>query len=132
MGFFDDSAHLYLCLEALFNRLREDEVAMQPLVDSRLIIRLNLTDPKAEVTLNARQQPVLLTYGPGGSRPILDVALSAQTLHEILLDELSVREAMNQGKVRLAGPFLKALVLVTFFRSGQQIYHEVLRDLGLA
>lgn len=104
---------------------------MRPLISSRLIVRLAMTEPAAEVTVNARRRPVQVTYGSGDVSPTLDVALSADTLHEILLDQLSVRLAMNDQRVRVNGPFLKALVLVELFRHGQTVYPAVWRELDL-
>ncbi len=132
MSVFTSSDQLYRCLETLFERLRHQESAMRPLVNSRLIVRLNMSGPKAEVSVNARRRPVQVIYGPNSVRPVLDVNLTADTLHEILLDRLSVREAMSQQRVRVNGPFLKALVLVELFRHGQAVYPTVLRDIGLA
>lgn len=131
MPFFQDSEQLYTCLRALFERLRQQEEAMRPLTSSRLVIRLRYMQPEAEVTVNARHNPVQVAYGPAASQPVLDVELAADTFHHILLDKLSVRTAMAEKQIRVNGPFMKAMLLVELFRQGQKVYPEILRTRGL-
>lgn len=131
MPFFRDSEQLYACLQALFERLRQREEAMRPLISSRLIIRLRYSQPEAEVTVNARHNPVQVAYGPAVGQPVLDVELAADTFHKILLDELTVRTAIANKQVRVNGPFIKAMLLVELFHQGQKVYPEILRARGL-
>jgi hypothetical protein len=61
----------------------------------------------AEVTIDARKRPLHIVYGPNGLRPELDVALAADTLHRILLGQLSLRKALGRKAVRPRGPGLE-------------------------
>lgn len=132
MAFYDDSEQLYGSMRLLFARIEEEEPgAAGAMLASRLVIRLRCTTPDAEITINGRQRPVQTTFGPSSVRPTLDIELAADTLHEILLGQLSLRTALGNGLLRIRGPALKAMVLADLFRRGQVIYPEVLRTKGL-
>lgn len=131
MPIYQDSEQLYACLRLLFERLRQQDGAMRPLKSSRLVIRLQYTLPAAEVTVDARHNPVQVVYGPAPMRPTLDVSLAADTFHQILLDELSLRTAVSSKQVTMNGPFIKAMPMVELFRQGQRHYAGILREQGL-
>lgn len=132
MAFYGDSEQLYGSMRLLFARIEDEEPgAADAILASRLVIRLRCTAPEAEFTINGRQRPVRTTFGPTSTRPTLDIELAADTLHEILMDQLSLRTALGNGLLRIRGPALKAMALADLFRRGQTIYPEVLREGGL-
>jgi hypothetical protein len=133
MAFFTDSDQLYTCAKALFTRIdEEDPGASDAILTSHLVIRLHCTDPDAEFTLNGRRRPVQITYGPAKVRPTMDIELAADTLHRILLSELSLKKAMGNGLLKVRGPVWKVTVLADIFYRGQAIYPQILRDQGLS
>lgn len=132
MAFYADSEQLYGSMRLLFARIEEEEPgAEDAIVASRLVIRLRCAAPEAEITLNGRQRPVQTTFGPCSVRPTLDIELAADTLHEILMGQLSLRTALGNGQLQIRGPALKAMALADLFRRGQAIYPEVLHERGL-
>lgn len=133
MAFFTDSDQLYACARALFTQIEEeDPSASDAIVASHLVIRLSCTEPDAEFTLNGRRRPVQITYGPAKMRPTMDIELAADTLHRILLSELSLKKAMGNGLLKVRGPVWKVTVLADVFYRGQAIYPQILRDQGLS
>ena len=119
-------------MRLLFSRIEQEEPgAADAILASRLLIRLRCRAPEAEFTINGRQRPVQTTFGPSNARPALDIELAADTLHEILMDQLSLKKALGNGQLKIRGPALKAMVLADLFRRGQAIYPEVLREQGL-
>lgn len=132
MAFFKDSDQLYAVAEDLLTRVQEQvPSASDSIVRSHLVIRLATTDPVSEFTLNGRKRPVQITYGPNRLRPTLDLKLTADTLHKVLLGELGLSKAVTSGLVDTRGPVLKLVALADLFRAGQKIYPQVLRDHGL-
>lgn len=132
MAFYHDSEQLYGAMRLLFSRIEEEEPrAADAILASRLAIRLRCTAPEAEFTINGRQRPVQTTFGPDSVRPTLDIELAADTLHDILMGQLSLRTALGSGLLRIRGPAMKALALADLFRRGQAVYPEVLRERGL-
>jgi hypothetical protein len=133
MPFFEDSDQLYAVARDLLTRVQEEiPSASDNIARSHLVIRLATTEPTAEFTLNGRKRPVEITYGPTRLRPSLDLSLQADTLHGILLDELSLKRALANGLIKAQGPVLKLAALADLFRAGRQIYPQVLRDQGPA
>lgn len=132
MAFYADSEQLYGTMRLLFARIEEEEPgAVDAILASRLAIRLRCTTPDAEFTINGRQRPVQTTFGPSSGRPTLDIELAADTLHDILRGQLSLRTALGNGLLSIRGPALKAMALADLFRRGQAVYPEVLRKQGL-
>ena len=120
MSFYANAESLYAVLETLFEHLREDASnPVDALVASRLVVRFQLEDPPASITINGRRKPVQVIYGDSPVRPVLEAQLSADTLHHVLLDEISL-------KVR--GPVWKTRSMAEILRQGRAYYPQVLRD----
>ena len=132
MAFFKDSDQLYTCAKALFTQIEEEDPgASDAILASHLVIRLRCTQPDAEFTLNGRRRPVEITYGPAKIRPTMDIELAADTLHYILLGELSMKKAMANGQLKVRGPVWKVTALADLFYRGKEIYPGVLEEQGL-
>lgn len=132
MAIFVDSEQFYACTRALFARIAEkDPGAADAILASHLVIRLRSTEPETEITINGRQRPLQTTFGPSRMRPTLDIELAADTLHQIMLGEQSIKKALADGRLKVRGPAWKATALADLFRRGQTLYPEVLREQGL-
>ncbi|MFC2036715.1 SCP2 sterol-binding domain-containing protein [Chloroflexota bacterium] len=132
MPFFADSEQFYTCARTLFARMEEDDPgAANDVLASRLIVRLHCTQPDVEITINGRQRPLQNTFGPSRVRPTLDIKMTTDTLHHILLGEQSLKKALANGLLKVHGPVWKALELADLFHRLQAIYPQVLREQGL-
>jgi hypothetical protein len=73
-----------------------------------------------------------ITYGVNNSvNPDLDVKLAADTLHQILLGQLSLTKALGSKQLVPTGPVWKTMVLADLFQQAKTIYPQVLREQGL-
>jgi hypothetical protein len=132
MPVYANADQFYACTRVLFTRIEEEApTAAEEILASRLMIRLRCTKPTAEITINGRRRPVQTSYGPSRLRPDLDVELAADTLHHILLGELSLKKALAGGLMKVRGPVWKTFALADLFYQGQALYPQVLRDQGL-
>jgi len=132
MAVYGSAEQLYGCLRELFARIEAAEPrAADSLLRSRLHIRFRLTEPAAEITIDARRRPLQIVYGAAAGKPELDVALAADTLHRILLGELSLAKALGGKLLKAAGPVWKTAALADLFASARSIYPQVLQDDGL-
>ena len=132
MSFFADSDQFYDCIQMLFDRIDEKEPgAADAVLASRLVIRLCCSAPEAELTINGRQRPLETTFGPSRLRPTLDMELTADTLHCIMLGELLLARALAHGRLKVRGPVWKTTALAELFHRAQKLYPGVLRDQGL-
>ncbi len=129
MPFYRDSEQLYTSFKALFACVETSYPrAHDAIRAARLVIRLRLSQPAAEIHLDGRQNPVRAAFGPRDVRPDLDIELAADTLHRILLGELTLTKALGSGQMKVKGPILKALTLGDLFTTGQRCYPGVLKE----
>ena len=132
MAIYQNSEQLYACAHQLFERIQQDDPeAARPLLASRLVIRLKVTEPTGVVMINGRTRPLTTHFGSNPTRPDLDIELSGDTLHQILLGQLAIAKALGSKQLKAKGPVWKAAVLADLFRQGQTIYPDILRQQGL-
>ncbi len=132
MPFYHNTEQLYAATQALFARIGQNNPhAADGILKARLVIRLRTSEPEAEIALDGRQTPLKSSFGPSALRPELDIQMSADTLHRILLGELQLGKALGGGLLKVKGPILKTLPLAELFHQGQRYYPDVLRELGL-
>lgn len=81
--------------------------------------------------INGRKKPVSVTYGENRIRPEVDVDLTTDTLHYILLGELRLAKALKTKELKVHGPVRKVLAAAELFHQCQAIYPRILREQGL-
>jgi hypothetical protein len=129
MSIYRDSDQLYTCAEAFFNKMRETYPRAEDAVKkAKALIRISCPDLEAEFLINGRRNPVEIAYGPSRIRPEVDVEMASDTLHDILLGQLSLPRAVTSRKMKVKGPVWKTFSLADLFERGQDIYPEVLRE----
>ena len=132
MAFFKDANQIYSTLQALFELLRDETPnPVDTLVSSHLSIRLSLTDPEAQITLNGKKRPVKVDYGQSNGRADLEISMMADQLHLILLDQYSIKKAFANGELKVRGPVWKTMTFADIFIKGRNYYPQVLREQGL-
>lgn len=129
MAIYQSSDQLYRCAEAFFSRLRvtypQAEAAVKK---ARLIIQVSCTDPEVEFLINGRRDPVEITLGSSRIRPEVAVEMTSDTLHKILLGELSLPAAAMTRQMKIKGPVWKTFPLAELFERGQEVYPDILRE----
>ncbi|MGD2157279.1 MAG: hypothetical protein PVG14_02360 [Anaerolineales bacterium] len=129
MPFYSSAESLYTVMRTLFEHLRQDASnPVDALVASRLVVRFDLDEPAASITINGRRKPVQVTYGDCSDRPVLDAQLSADTLHRVLLDEIPLKKAIADRALKVRGPVWKTRSMAEILRQGRAYYPQVLRD----
>lgn len=132
MAFFTDADQFYTCTKALFEHIEEEDPgAADDILASRLVIRIQCTEPEVEFTIQGRQRPVKTTFGPSPQRPTMEIKLPADALHHIMLGELSLKRALANGKLQVRGPVMKITALADLFYRLQAHYPQVLHEQGL-
>ena len=133
MTIFSDTTQFYTCMKALFDRVQiSDPKAAEKLQESKVILRFNCTRPDGIIVINGRRNPAAVTFGEDRIRPEVDVSLSANTLHTILLGDISITKELTKRDMKVKGSVHKALAVTDLFRVCQEIYPEVLKEKGLA
>jgi hypothetical protein len=133
MPFFRSSEQFYQVATTVFTRLQEVNSAAAAAVEQvNLLIRLNCTDPAAQVVVDGQRRPAEILFGTNSIRPAVEVTMPADVLHQIMLGELSLVQALGSGDVLVRGQVGKVVALAGLFRQTRQIYPAVLAELGLA
>lgn len=129
MSFFSSSHQFYITAQALFDQVQaEYPQAAEDIRKVRLLIRFNCSDPEATIMINGRKEPASVTYGENRIRPEVDVGLTADTLHYILLGELGLAKALKTKELKVHGPVRKVLAVTNLFHQCQAIYPRILRE----
>lgn len=132
MPIYSSDSQLYSCFQALFGVIEAQEpTAANALLKASLAITFNCTAPVASITIDARKAPVQLFYGPAPLKPTIEVGLTADTLHCLLLGEVRLAKAVGSELMDLKGPVWKTLSLGDIFHHAQRFYPSVLQENGL-
>lgn len=133
MAVFTDTAQFLVVMQALFTRMEaEDPRSADGLLKKKLCILLRCSDPVAEMVFDGRKRPLSITYNANGTRPDLDVAVTGDALHHILMGELRLSKAIGSKQLKPNGPLWKVTPLVDLFHQVQKIYPDVAREQGVA
>lgn len=124
---YQNEAQLYNCMQDLFSRVEADlPQATESLIKAKLCIRFNVSDPVGTLIIDARKRPLQIEYGRANNqKPDLDVDVTGEALHQILLGELSLTKAVGNKKVKPKGPIWKIMALADLFYHAQKIYPAV-------
>lgn len=129
MPVYDSSEQLYTCLKLFFSRIGDNDPSVSGKVTtSRLIMRMRTWDPITEVLIDGRKIPIRISYGPSKLRPDIELELTADALHQILLGELGLKKAIGSGWLKFRGPVWKSFAMESIFRRGQEIYPQIYQD----
>lgn len=131
MAVFASEEKLYEVLQSVFERLSADPDKIAPFTHSNLVIRINLSDPDAEVLLDGRQPPLEVFYGARPGQANLEFSMSADLLHRIWMDEESTSAAFFSGRIKSKGSLLRASHLIDLFRHIEEIYPAIAAEHGL-
>jgi hypothetical protein len=132
MTFYNDDKQIYTVMQTLFENMSDmTPDPVDALVSSHIMFRINLTEPDACITINGRKRPVTIEYGSTNGRADIEIGMTAETLHLILLDQYSIRQGFSNGELKVRGPIWKALSFADIFQKGRVFYPRVLKDQGL-
>jgi hypothetical protein len=133
MPVYTHNTQLYDCFQTLFGIIQKhDPTAADALIKTSLCIRFNCTSPASAITINAQRSPVEIEFGATTFKPAIEVDLTTDTLHCLLLGEIRLSKAIGSDLMKLKGPVWKTLALADIFHHAQRFYPEVLKENGLS
>lgn len=134
MPIYNSEEQFYQMMQHLFERIRiQNPNPIDKLATARLIIRLSFTDPEAEIIVNGRRKPVIVSYGSIKSLllPDLEAEMTTETLHMVLMHTISLKSAIAYGKIKVSGMLWKTSSLAAILEQGRAHYPLILREHGL-
>lgn len=132
MPFYSSSEQFYDCAQALFERLLTGNPGVaEPVEKARLLMLFRCSEPTVTFLINGRRRPASAEFGSIKIRPEIHADLSADTLHLILLGDLTVQKAISTNSLKVRGSIWKLTALADLFRECQSVYPEILKQQGL-
>jgi hypothetical protein len=132
MTIFADEARFTAVMQALFARMEtENPHAADGLLKAKLCVQLRCNDPVAVILFDGRKRPLTITYNAADTKPDLDVDVTSDALHYILLGELRLSKAVGSKQLKPNGPVWKVTALADLLHQAQTIYPDVARMHGI-
>jgi putative sterol carrier protein len=125
MSVFESDHQLYSVLQSVFERLAAEPANTDQLIQSDLVIRMNFTEPTAQVLVDGRRPELEVHYGPVPGKANMEFSMPADLLHRIWMGEASSSHAFFSGQIKTKGNFMKAMQLVDLFRECERVYPAV-------
>jgi hypothetical protein len=133
MSIYSSDAQLYECFAQLFAAIEQrDPKAADALLKASLAIRFDCTAPVASITIDARRAPVAVHYGANDVKPTIEIGLTADTLHCLLLGDIRLGKAVGSKQLDMKGPVWKTMALADLFHHAQDLYPAVLQAHNLS
>ncbi len=130
MAVFQNSEQLYSFFRLLIDRIEADDAkAAESMLKSGMRFQFKFTDLDAELMIDARKRPLKIEYGASTAKPDLEVALTSDTLDEILRGKITLTKALGSKKLKPKGPVWKTAVLADLFNHAKTIYQPLLTEL---
>ena len=132
MPVYSSAEQLYTTFDLLFKEVQSrDSKAAEKVQKAKVLIRFYLQDPEASIIINGRRNPATITFDDMRIRPEVDVKMSADTFHYIILGDKRLSKSLANGSMKIKGPARKALALADLFKQCQDFYPEILREQGI-
>ena len=126
MPFYPDTESYYTNMRALFACVQQNyPKATESIGRARLNILMRTVSPAADIVIRGREHPVVVSYGADGVKPDLQIEMSADTFHKILLGDLSLKTALGNGQMKVKGSILKAMTLGDLFTVSRKCYPAI-------
>ncbi len=132
MSVYQSAEQFYAVMKEVFDGVIRDLESIDAFVHSNLVVRINITDPDAEVLLDGRQPPLEVFFGPRPGRANLEITLNADLLHALWMGIESTRQAFFDGRIQTRGNLLKAMPLIDVFLAAERIYPSIAKIHGLS
>lgn len=133
MPVFESREKMETVLGELFTKLLDDPVVGPKYVKSNIVIRYNITDPDATMTMTPGDGiKGEVIWGKSDLRADVEMTLSGDTCHKFWLQHISMPIALAKGLVRSKGPLPKVLKLLPLLKPAYQMYPEHAKSHGLS
>lgn len=130
MPVFADADAFYAVMQRMVDRLALDQAAVDSFQRANMIVRFRCTDPQVEMILDGKHNPVRALFGQQSLRTDLDLSLTTDLWHELLLGKRRIRDAFMAGQIKVAGNVFRAMQLAEPLRHVESIYPSVLQEVG--
>jgi len=130
MPVFSDADEVYRCLGGMFATAVTTDEIVEATKDTKLVVRLIVTEPDAEIVIDFPQAKVLTGAAADGVDSTVQLTMSAENNNKFWQGKLNFTMAMAQRKVKMEGNRTAALKLLPLTGPLFQAYRETLKAEG--
>lgn len=130
MPVFADSDAFYTVMQKMVDKLALDQAAVDSFKRAKMAVRFNCTDPQVVMILDGQHNPVRALFGAQALRADLDLSLTTDLLHDLLLGKKRIRDSFMAGQIKVSGNVFRAMQLAEPLRHVETIYPQVLQEMG--
>lgn len=136
MPFFKDNKEMYLVYQIFFDKAASHPDVGSALADSNLIVSFKVKDPEGEITINCKEEPTeegksfSYIFGENDLTPDFTISSPADFCHKFWLGKVDIVSALFSGEVKADGDFSKAMKLLPILKNVNELYNQVLKDIG--
>ena len=136
MTFFESKEQFIQVFREFWSRALAIQEVYEKLVESKIIVRFDVTQPELAMTLDFRNegpdgQIGTMSFEPDSEQPDIVVSSKSDVTNKFWQGKLRTSIAMAKGDVKLKGSIAKGLGLIGKIKPLEAVYIEVLKDLGL-
>ncbi len=131
MSVYQSPEQFYAIMKDVFDYVMKHPEHVDSFMHSNLVVRIQTTEPDAEIVLDGRQPPLNVYFGPQPGRANLEVSLTANLLHDLWMGTESTQQAFFTGRIQTRGNLMKAVQLIEVFTEAERIYPEIAARYGL-
>ena len=137
MSVFQDSQQFYETVGELLQRAGRDPDIGPTVARSDTVIQLRYSDPDAQITIDARGNPVQfggyvdVFLGPCDLEPEVVMSMTGDLAHEFWSGRVNLGSALARRQIEATGPVIKVLRLVPGVEPLYQQYPALLKAKGL-
>ncbi len=136
MGVFKDADQVYELIGGLFHELAENQVVVEKVAASGLLIRFAYTEPESEIWLDAREKDpnnVVIITGPAPDlTPEVEMSMKADIAHNFWLGNVNLMVALTRKQITAKGPIPKTMKLLPVIKPAYAMYRNMLAERGLS
>ena len=130
MAFFESSAKLQEVLGGFFHFLLTQEEMAKKLLDSKMVIKFNYTDPALSITIDLTGPQGIITYNDTKKAEV-EMSMKADVAHKFWLGNVNLVIALARREMVAKGPIPKILKLLPIIKPAYILYPKYLSEKGI-
>ncbi|MBA4369712.1 MAG: hypothetical protein C0403_18965 [Desulfobacterium sp.] len=130
MPVFESSEKFNEVLGGFFRLLANTPVIADKLLESKLIIRFNYTDPDLVLVIDCSGEKIDVRSGDLDTKVIVDMKMSSDIAHKFWFGKVNLTMALTRRQMIAKGPVPKILKLLPAIKPSYAMYPQYLMENG--
>jgi hypothetical protein len=130
MPVFESSEKFNEVLGGFFRLLGNTPVIADKLLESKLIIRFNYTDPDLVLVIDCSGEKIDVRSGDLDTKVIVDMKMSSDIAHKFWFGKVNLTMALTRRQMIAKGPVPKILKLLPAIKPSYAMYPQYLMENG--